>query len=152
MRFAPKSDTELQELGLMPEGIYSLEVTEAQDKVSKSGNEMIALKLTVNAGDHSGRPVFDYLLESMGFKLKHFTEAASIPHKYTDGSLNALDCMGKLVKAHIVISPPKDGYAAKNSVKDYVVKTGAEQSFAPSAPKANVTEDKKEEFDQDLPF
>lgn len=125
MRFTPKTEVELQEEGLLAEDKYHFEIVDAKDKVSKSGNEMIELKLKIVG---TQKIIFDYLLESMGFKLKHFADSANLGNKYQDGSLMANDCIGKQGWVHIVISPAKDGYPAKNTVKDYIVPDNLENS------------------------
>ena len=47
MRFTPKTEEQIHEENLFPEGEYDFQCIEANDAVSKSGNEMIA---------HHGRP------------------------------------------------------------------------------------------------
>jgi hypothetical protein len=146
MRFKPLSQQELEEAGLIPEGIYNFQVLDAEDQVSKSGNEMIKLKLGVFV-DGVMRVVFDYLLEALAFKLKHFTDVTGIPHKYTDGSILAGDCIGKKGHVHIMIVPAKDGYAAKSGVKDYCQGI-APSTLQPLAQPATASDG----FDTDLPF
>lgn len=147
MRFTPKTEEQLQEENLIPQGTYDFEVVEAKDRVSKSGNDMIELKLCVYDQNGSPRTVFDYLLESMSYKLKHFCDAVGLAHKYTDGTLADHDCMGKAGKVMIIQQPPQNGYAAKNSVRDYIVMDDKN-----SEKTAAKTSDEKTELNDDLPF
>lgn len=120
MKFAPKSEKEIAEENLIKPGFYDFEVVDATEKTSKSGNEMIELKLNVFDGD-SPRIVIDYLLESMAFKLRHAADACGLLPNYEAGSLLADDFKGKSGKLKIKIDKDKSGqYADKNGVGDYV--------------------------------
>lgn len=122
MRFQSKSEEELQKENLLPEGDYDFEVVEATEKRSKtSGNDMIELRLKVfDNGDTV--TVFDYLLEAMGFKLRHFCEATGLLSKYDRGDISAIDCRGRSGICTIKIKEASKGYPASNAVADYVVK------------------------------
>lgn len=129
MRFTPKTEQELQAMSLVEPGQYPFEVVEALDQVAKSGNEMIKLKLKIwdNAGRE--RVIFDYVLEAMAFKLRHFCDATGLTQKYEAGELTASDCPGKSGKLDLALEPgkqkPEGGYYSdKNSVKDYVKSEG----------------------------
>lgn len=120
MKFAPKSEKEIAEENLIKPGIYDFEIVDALEKVSKSGNEMIELKLNVFDGD-APRIVMDYLLESMAFKLRHAADACGLLPNYEGGSLLADDFKGRSGKLKIKIDKDKSGqYADKNGVADYV--------------------------------
>jgi hypothetical protein len=86
---------------------------------------MIELKLKIWDIDGSERIVFDYLLEAMGFKLRHFSKICNLLDKYESGVLAAEDCVGKSGNLELIVQqgqPRIDGgyYPSKNSVKDYV--------------------------------
>lgn len=124
MRTEPKSDAEIQAMMMMPEGIYPFVVVEAKERVSKNGNDMIELKLEVMDDDNRPHIIFDYLLASMAFKLKHFCEHTGMLDKYEADSLTAHDCLRK--RGFVELKADKaprivDGreYPPKNSVKDY---------------------------------
>lgn len=136
MKFQPKSEEEIKSMGLIDEGTYPFEVLEAKESKSKSGNDMIEMKLKI--WDHQGREriCFDYLLEAMAYKLRHFCEAANILDKYEAGQLTALDCVGKQGYLELTIQAGKqkpDGgyYPDKNSVKDYLKEKPSAESGAP---------------------
>ena len=122
MRFTPLSEEEIKESNLFEPGIYNFEVLEALDKISKSGNEMIELKIKIWDNNGKEKIIYDYLLEMMKFKLKHFSECVSLEDKYNDGGINANDCIGKSGELDLIIYVDKKGrYADKNAVKDYIV-------------------------------
>lgn len=146
MRFQPKTEAQLtqeekdrQEAVLLPKGDYDFEIgtgeKDATDEISKKkpdgsgGNEMIHLKLRVYTGRGDGwKFVDDYLLESMGWKLRHAAEACGLTPLYESGAIMADDFKGKCGKVTLDIQKGKlkdDGsgekYPDRNSVKDYVV-------------------------------
>ena len=130
MKINPKSNEELQSAGLIEPGVYNFEVTTAVDTVSKSGNDMIKLQIKVWDKSGSEKVIFDYLLDAMAFKLRHFAESTGLIDKYNYGELMAHDCIGKCGKVELLIEKgphnPNGGmYPDKNTVKDYVLaKTG----------------------------
>jgi hypothetical protein len=125
MNFKPKSEKELQqdnERLLLPvrKEPYPATVTKAVDKVSKSGNEMIEITLSVFADDGTSRFVTDYLMAAMMHKLFHFAEATGLMDAYSEGTICASDCEGREVFVKLGIDPAKGEFAAKNVVKDYI--------------------------------
>ena len=85
----------------------------------------------------------------MAHKLKHFCEAVGLSHKYTDGTISAEDCIGKMGKVVLAIASAKDGYPAKNNVRDYLVGDDAVKA----APRAEAKLNEPPPFgDQDVPF
>jgi hypothetical protein len=118
MRFAPKTKEELANESLLPEGVYPFEVLDAVDTLSKAGNEMLKLKLVV-FGDGSSPHVYDYLLEKLAYKLRHFAEACSLLAEYEAGELTAQHCLNKEGYCKLGIER-QDGYEPRNTVKDYV--------------------------------
>ncbi len=92
--------------------------------------------------------VFDYLLTSFAYKLRHFCAVTGLMRNYEDGNLEAEDCIGKSGKAEIIIQPgsenPKGGYYPdKNSIKDYIA---GDKYAKPTKPENNDL------LDQDVPF
>ncbi len=154
MRFDPKSDEEIQTMDLMDEGIYPCQVEHATDKISKSGNEMIELKLRIWDANGRERLIFDYLLPQMAKKLKHFAVNAGLQEKYDNGTILADDCVGKTMAVELFVQlgkPKPDGsgdYPAKNSVRDYC---GSSSSSAPKETEKSV-DNSHPSFDDDIPF
>jgi len=119
MKFTPMTADELARASLLPAGTYGFEVINALDKISKTGNEMIELKLNV-FGNDSEAHVFDYLLEKMAFKLRHFAECVGLLADYENGALDAYRCNGKVGMLKLGIEPGNEAYGPKNVVKDYI--------------------------------
>src|SRR5882724_9173402 len=103
MQFTPKSEKDLQNSNLLQPGIYEFQVIEAKERLSKSGNEMLELQLKI-FGQNGYEPIiYDYLLEAMSYKLKHFAEHTGLLDKYNSGLITAEDCVGKIGNANIII-------------------------------------------------
>lgn len=122
MRFSPKNDDELNSFELLPAGEYDFKVIKAKDRISSAGNEMIELEIDVYSVDGKKVRVFDYLLEAMAFKLKHFCQAVGLSNEYEEGSLSAGMCFSRVGRCKIEIKHDKTGeYSDRNIVKDYCV-------------------------------
>lgn len=120
MKFNPRSDAELNNFELLPRGEYDFEVIKAKDKVSSAGNEMIELELDVYADDGKKSRVFDYLLEIVAYKLKHFCQAVGLSNEYDIGNLSADMCIGRSGRCKVEIKHDKTGeYSDKNIIRDY---------------------------------
>lgn len=165
MNFQPKTVKELQQeserlLLTARKEPYPATVDSAVDKTSKSGNEMIEIKLKVYADDGSHRIVTDYLMEAMAHKLFHFAEATCNMEKYEAGTLSSDDCEGKELFVKIGIDPANGNYAAKNVVKDYSspqseLRHSATKEEAQPAPKSVPKPPKDADLDvapDDIPF
>ena len=151
MKFQPRTNEELAAMGLMPEGKYEFTVFESEDQISKAGSEMIKLTLRVKDSEGTMHIIFDYLLEKMAWKLKHFCECTGLSSKYDSGDLSAIDCLDKTGVCEIIVQEGQqkyDGskYADKNAVKDYVENKGSMSKD----PVPEVTGHPA--FDDDIPF
>lgn len=134
MKFIPRSEEDLKRESLLGAGVYDFEIIEAKDTVSKKGNDMIALRLRVFSNDQGERVVRDWLMPSMGFKLRHFAETTGLIGAYDAGTLSAEDCQGRSGRVSLVIKED-DQYGPQNSVKDYEkAKAAAEPTETPVAP------------------
>ena len=132
MQFKPKSADDIKREGLIDTGVYDFEVTSAEDRKSKKGNDMIAIRISVYV-DGNARPMRDWLMESMAYKLRHFCEVTGLLAKYEAGTLTAQDCQGMAGKVRIGIKDDEQ-YGPQNNVKDYVVaKAGLEPALTPPA-------------------
>lgn len=152
MHFAPKSEEEVAAANLFPAGTYDFEVQNAEDAVSKAGNEMIKLTLRVFAPDGSATTVFDYLLESAAYKLRHASSACGLISQYEKGSLAAEDFVGKQGRVKIRIQKDVSGqYPDKNSVSDYVATNGSARG-APATNGARHSDEVPPPIDDDIPF
>lgn len=145
MNFEPKTEKQIQVANLMPKGIYGVEVPGAEDKISKSGREMIELDLLVYDVEGHGRKITDYLVsgvEGMEFKIRHAAVTFGLEEKYNTGTLLAADFIGRSGHCKIGIKEDKTGqYAPKNNITDYVssdiVKAAPQQKAAETNPLPN---------------
>jgi len=130
MKFTPKTEKQIAEENVIPDGLYDFEVATSEEKVSKNGNDMIVLNLKVY--DVTGRFVFvtDYLLESFLPKLLAFCKEAGLRGSYDDGTLCAEDLPQRTGKVQIAIEQKGD-YPAKNVVKWYGEKTKRPEDMPP---------------------
>jgi hypothetical protein len=117
----PLSIQELKQGDLIPKGIYKFEILNAEDTISKSGNDMIKLQIKIWLEDGRERIVFDYLLEALEYKLGHFADVVGLMDQYNSKTLNSYDCIGKCGSVKIGIQVDKSGqYPDKNIVVDYI--------------------------------
>lgn len=152
MQFTPKTEQELIEENLFPAGVYPFEVVKAEDKQSKSGNDMIVLNLRVFYGERTSF-INDYLLEAFGFKLRHAAVQMGLEDQYETGAINAEDFLGKTGYAKVGIrkdklkkgEPDRELYPDQNTILDYVE---APKAGGPSVPKGGDPAD----GDDDIPF
>lgn len=120
MNFKPKSEAELNSFEIFPKGEYDFNVVKAVEKISKAGNQMIELELDIYAPNGSKARVFDYLLENVAYKLKHFCESVGLHDEYEDGNITTDMCRNRAGKCTIIVKQDKTGeYPDKNEVKDY---------------------------------
>lgn len=147
MRFEPKSEADVASANLFPAGTYDFEVQAAEDQVSKAGNEMIKLTLRVYAQDGSFTTVFDYLLESVAYKLRHAAAACGLMRAYDSGRLEASDFEGRSGRCKLRIQKDKDGqYPDKNTVSDYLPQPDAGERPPPQVARETAL------VDDDIPF
>lgn len=137
---------------LQEDGIYNFQVLAAKEKISSTGNSMIALELLFWNHDGKEFRVFDNLMamRNMQWKSKHFCDSVGLAKEYAEKKFDADMAIGKCGKASIITQLGKDRpeggkYKDKNAVEDYVLTDkGATRSDATSAP--------KDEFSDDIPF
>jgi hypothetical protein len=150
MKFQPKTEKEIAEENLLPKGEYNYEVIAAEEKKSKSGNDMIAVKLRIFVGEDHGVTLTDYLMEAMARKLRNFCAQNGLLPQYESGTLRASDCEGKSGIAYVKIEKDKTGaYPDKNAIADYPVKRAASADAGGGAP---PTFDSGPVDDGDVPF
>lgn len=148
MNFKPKTEKEIIEAGLMPKGTYPFEVIDAEDGVSKKGNEMIVATLRIFTPDDKTRVLTAYLMEAMAAQLFHFCTYCGLAAEYGAGTLTAALCVGKTGYVDINIKEDKTGqYPPQNVIKDFVRPPALKPSSAPH-PAAAVSE----MDDKDVPF
>lgn len=134
MRFSPKTEDELARESLLEAGAYPFEILDATDTVSKNGNDMIKLKLNIFGNNGEQVHVYDYLLEKLAFKLRHFAETTSLLKDYESGQLDSFACVGKTGFVKLDIEE-QVGYSPRNVVKDYVAQKTVTQNGGNGAKK-----------------
>jgi hypothetical protein len=128
------TEEEVMTSRLLPKGDYPFVVKACQQKISKSGNPMIEVQLSIK--DDNGREhlIFDYLMESVAFKLRHFFVAVGMEDDYMSGTINPAKAIGRSGIAKLFIQEDKNKiYGPKNAVQDY-------SSMKESAPKDKIGE------------
>lgn len=120
MNFVPRKEEELNTFEIFPKGEYDFTVVKADDGVSKVGNPMIKLALDIYAPNGKKSRVFDYLLESLAYKLKHFCDTVGLSQEYESGIIVSDMCINRTGRCTIGIQHDKTGeYSDKNVVRDY---------------------------------
>lgn len=120
MKFLPKKDEELNSYDVFPKGEYDFTIITASNETSKAGNSMIKLELDIYASSGKKSRVFDYLLETIAYKLKHFCQAVGLHEEYDAGDIVADMCFNRSGRCIIGIQSDKTGeYSDKNIVRDY---------------------------------
>lgn len=142
LTFKPMTDEEINMIGLLEKGIYQFEVISAKQMISQtSGKPMVKLTLSVRDRDNKDHLIYDYLIESIPYKIKHFCDSVGLQDKYKKGLLEEWDFKGKLGHAKIFIKKDKDGrYKDQNAVADYMM-----PEMAPASDKQATL------FNDDLP-
>lgn len=144
MKFEYKIDK--KESHLLKEGEYDFEVIKSENATSRAGNEMIKLSLLVNDNNGKSYYVYDYLLSSLFFKLKHFCESVGLNKKLETGELDSIDCYRRNGKAKIGIKKgdkKEDGtfYNDKNYVVDYLKPKPNSEIKIPQKPQVSFEDD-----------
>lgn len=143
MNFPPLSEEEV--LNLLPNGEYDFLVKAAEDKVSKAGNDMIKLTISIWDDKNIEHTIFDYLLTSMMYKVKHFADSVGLEAEYKAGGYTADHCVNKSGRCKVFIDNPEDSnFPPKNAIRDYIKGTVKIEPPKPH-PDQNL-------FDSDIPF
>jgi hypothetical protein len=123
LEFTPKTEKEILEENLWPEGDYSFTILTAAEKLSKkSQSPMIELTLEIYNDEGKSRKITDYLMVSGAWKLRKACEACGLLAKYEMGSLEDYMFTGKSGILKLNIQKDTTGqYPDKNSVASYVV-------------------------------
>ncbi len=158
MRFTPQSEQQVQEssnkFGPWRNGIYDFEIAEAEEKQSKAGNDMLVLTLHVYNRDGERRVIYDYLLESIPHKLRHAAAGCGLMAEYHRGQLSSVDFYGKTGRLKLGLQPEKDGFPAKNVVRDYLTAPSVHTAEPPPPPSARkpVPAGAGSDLDDEIPF
>ncbi len=138
--YTPKTEKELIEEGLMPDGVYDFEILSCIHGKSKNENEMFTVKMRIFNPQGGSRNVTDYIVFGTNFgerKFRKIAMACNLVSQYEKGTLSADDFAGRSGKVEITKQEASGAYSAKNVVKEYVSE----------APKATAVE-----IEDDIPF
>lgn len=142
MKVTPVTAKQAEAMGLIPRSLQDFEVLTADEETSKSGNEMLKVKLGI---EHDGRTrwVTDYLVatEGMAYKVRHFAESIGLLAEYEAGDLHAADVRGRAGRCRVGIEPAKDDFPAKNKIIDYVPMGTAMKAAAGAASTSDLVDD-----------
>jgi hypothetical protein len=123
MKFAAKTEKEIQSQNVWPKGEYAFEILESEETKDKNQNDMLKLKVKIFKDSGQSQNVFDYVSGTwMEFKLRHLAEASGLLPQYEQGEIEAYNFVGKTGMAKVGIAVDKNGeYPDKNSIVDYLV-------------------------------
>lgn len=120
-----------------PEGDYEFTVTNAEQRQSQAGNDMLNVALSFEI---DGRPlnVFDSLVfvPKAIWKIAQFCQATG--HDFRSGELEASDCMGMSGKAHLVLGEPNNKGRRYMQVAYYCKPEGYSERPASAKPAPQV--------------
>jgi hypothetical protein len=120
MRFEPKTEKEIIESYLLPDGVYDFVVVKATDSVTQKGEECLNLQLKVFDKDGSARTVFDTFYSNNELKIRHFAYAVGLGPLYETGIIESFNCQDKQGQVKLKKGIAKDG-TPKMFVMDYVI-------------------------------
>lgn len=132
--------------GLFKADSYDFEVMGAVDKVSKSGNEMIEMRVSVYSQDGEVKTIKDWLVDGIAsaFKVRNFAHSIEMIPEYEAGELTADSILGRTGRCKVGVK--KDGdFPEKNVILDYLKPTmksalaAAAKPVGGTAPKARVS-------------
>ncbi len=152
MKVTPRTENEIAALNLLPNGWYPFTISDAEEKTSKAGNEMIVLNVRVYS-DRGSVFIKDFLMDTEfgAGKLRSCAETCGQLEAYESGRLSADDLDGREGFARVGIEKSKDSqFPDKNKIWMYAKekpKPKGEETKATS--KAPALSDPPED---DIPF
>lgn len=157
MEFNPDDAGDRGSFSLLPEGLYDIEVVDAEERTSQKGNQMIALTLEARHPDGYPSRVWDYLVSTPAavFKIKQFCDAAGLTAEFTAGTLTESHCRGRRLKAKVFVESGRDGYQDRNAVREYVATSdigGGGIATMPEQVQATAAAAPAAVGDDDIPF
>ena len=150
MKFEPKSEEQIQRERCLPAGVYDFEVVDATEKQSRSGKDMIELKLSVFVDDHAVQ-VRDWIVEGFDWKLRHFCDTCGLLNQYEAGTITAEDCVGQAGTVQIVVKDSPD-FGPQNSVKDYGAGKKPQKTSELAVGKPSARKQVAKMDEDDMPF
>lgn len=140
MKYPVLSNEELvAQRGNLKPGQADFEVIAAKDDVSKKGNPMV--KLTLSIWDSEGRQgqIFDYLVSNVQWKIKGFFDSIGNPEAYESGEIDADVIVGACGKVQLVMQKDISGkYGDQIKVRDYLKAGEIKESQKPTSDPASI--------------
>jgi len=124
--------TDAKDRAIPREGQFSFTVTNAEDKYSTTGNEMIALELEISI-DGMPMSVFDNLVNTPKslYNVKQFARSIGRLDEFNNGEFDANVAMGMIGKAQFQFGPEKQNKRGQTvrylEVAYYLAKEGEKQ-------------------------
>lgn len=152
MKVTPKTENEIASANLLPKGWYPCTITEAEEKVSKKGNEMIELNVKVYRPTGGFNFVRDFLMdnEASAAGLRHCADMCGCLSDYEAGAIKPELWIDREGWVKIGIEKGKDNYPDKNRIYDY-----AKEDPTAKKPAATTAAKPSENPDEDpdmIPF
>lgn len=148
MKFTPKTEEQIKEDMLIPDGTYSFEVVKAWEEddygnqiVDKNGEPMLVIKLKVYLSDNSSRLMKCNLTPSFPKILKHFCDISGLEEEYKNGEVAAKKCLQAKINGLVMVK--KGEYTNKNGER---ISVNNVNDFIPSS----II--KENEFGDGMPF
>lgn len=139
MKFDPntkdKEENGSKEREVFKPGEYSFMVVEAEEKTSKQGNAMIALKLKVYGEGTDDISVWDYITAKMTWKLKQLCLAIGMEEEFRSGDISPQQFVNRPGALFLDVET-SEKYGQQNKVKKYVPLPKQEE---PASPVQNET-------------
>jgi len=122
----------------VPAGWYKVVIAKSEEKPTKAmTGSYLNLEMEIIEGEHAGRRVFDLLnlnnpnetaVETAQRTLSSICRAVGVYTPRTSEDLHDKPMMAK-----VAIKPAKDGYDARNEVKEYATVDGGQPNSVPSS-------------------
>lgn len=98
INYQPHTAKQIAEMDLVPDGTYPFEITDAEEKKSKAGNDMLVIDLNIFTAEGRRIPVKDYIVPGTNYgdkKLFHFAQSIGIVAEYNARTISADSCRGR---------------------------------------------------------
>ncbi len=136
------------------EGVYEFLVLDAQEQISKTGNDMMKLKLEFKNANNEISTVFDYLVAPYPKKIAAFSQTTNLLDKYEAGELTPTDCMNK--KGYALLEIQEYEYEKFNIETQEMEKLKGKNNkvkfYKPAPEKKEEVQARDELIDDDVPF
>jgi hypothetical protein len=147
VKVSGKNETEIAQARLMPDQWYEAYSMDAEEKISKAGNEMLVMTVIIRLSG-SDRKLIDYMTASAEYRLLSLAEATGNRAKYDAGELNSVDVRAKHFRVKTAMQKDRTGvYGDKIVIAEYARSTAAPAAVETPAPSTSTDVD-----DDTIPF